>query len=62
LFKKLAVNSSKDEATIETSQLFSISKTRSAAASRVNNKQEIEDYILTFKTSSYFFNINQANA
>jgi hypothetical protein len=27
-----------------------------AAASRVNDKQEIEDYIeLTFKTSSFFF-------
>lgn len=48
--QKLAVNSTKDEATIaKQANYLILAKHGLAAASRVNNKQEIEDYIeLTF--------------
>ena len=48
--QKLSVNSSKDKATIEKqANYLLLAKHGLAAASRVNNKQEIDDYIeLTF--------------
>lgn len=49
--QKLALNSSKEESTIaKQANYLLLAKHGLAAASRVNNKQEIEDYIeLTFK-------------
>jgi hypothetical protein len=47
--EKLRTDKSKDEETVLKPTIYYLQNTVSAAASRVNNKQEIEDYIeLTF--------------
>jgi hypothetical protein len=51
---KLRADNSKDEESIEKNYLL-LAKHGLAAASRLNNTKEIEDYIeLTFRKSSFF--------
>jgi hypothetical protein len=54
--EKIQTDKSKDEQTVLQANYLLLAKHGLAAASRVNDKQEIEDYIeLTLKTSSFFF-------
>jgi hypothetical protein len=55
---KLRADNSKDEESRETSELFIIAKHGLAAASRLNNTKEIEDYIEFFQKNLSVLTIN----